>query len=111
MLSLQYQDVVKAFIGDNYLRVFGKLRGSRSQITVQNSKDGFLKSRKGSMSADRDRSPSPNNVRFSVEEIGDVNLSLANKSNSTNNFNQRPGALAIGKSISGFTTDSYSSKV
>jgi hypothetical protein len=30
MLSLQYQDVVKAFIGDNYISIFGKLRGSRS---------------------------------------------------------------------------------
>jgi hypothetical protein len=50
-------------------------------------------------------------VRFSDEELGDVNISLANKSASTNNFNQRPGALAIGKSISGFTSDSHHSKV
>ncbi len=103
--------MAKAFIGDNYLKIFGKLRGSRSQITVQNSQGGFSKSRKGSMSAGRDQSPTPNNVRFSVEELGDVNISIANKSSSTNNFNQRPGALAIGKSISGFTTDSYPAKV
>ena len=50
-------------------------------------------------------------MRFSAEELGDVNISLANKSASTNNFNQRPGALAIGKSISGFTSDSNGSKV
>lgn len=115
--------MVRAFIGDNYLKVFGKLRGSRSQITVQQSQGGMSKSRKGSISAHTGRgemtpTPNNNNVRFSCEELGDVNLSLANKSSSTTNnnqqqhqLNQRGGAIGMGKSISGFTTDSYTSKV